>query len=70
MKPAVNSKKKAIILGVVVGIFTLYWYFKPFPLLGIFMGLFGGLFTFFILSRRRMERMRVVLFSGMAILFC
>ena len=67
MKPAVSSKKKAVILGALVGIFALLWYSRPFPWLGLIMGPFGGLFTYFILSRRRMERMRVFFFSGMAI---
>ncbi len=68
MKPAVNSRKKAIILGVLVGLFTFWWYLTPFPWLGIVMGLLGGFFTFFVLNTRRMERLRVAWFLGLAIL--
>ncbi len=62
MKPAVSSKKRAVILGVLVGTFAFYWYFEPFPWLGAIMGLLAGLFTFYILSARRMERFRRVYF--------
>jgi len=58
MKPAVSSKKKAVIWGILVGAFALYWYFEPFPWLGAIMGIILGVFTFFILSTRRMERLR------------
>lgn len=67
MKPAVNSKKKAVILGVLVGVFTLWWYSSPFFWVGAAMGLFGGFFTFFILSTKRMERLRVYFFMGLAV---
>ena len=67
MKPAVNSKKKAIILGGMVGLFALWWYYTPFPWLGIVMGLFGGLFTYSILVTRKMERLRVGFFIGISL---
>lgn len=67
MKPAVNSRKKAIILGGMVGLLSLWWYFEPFPWLGIVMGLFGGLFTYFILTARKMERLRVGFFIGISV---
>ncbi len=67
MKPAVSSKKKAVILGVLVGVFALWWYSSPYLWLGVVMGLLGGLFTFFILATKRMERMRVFLFAGLVV---
>ena len=67
MKPAVNSKKKAIILGGLVGLLALWWYYTPFPWLGIVMGLFGGLFTYSILVTRKMERLRVGFFIGISL---
>ncbi|MDO8716230.1 MAG: 4Fe-4S binding protein [Dehalococcoidales bacterium] len=67
MKPAVNSKKKAIILGGLVGLAALWWYYTPYPWLGIVMGLFGGLFTYSILTVRKMERLRVGFFIGISI---
>ena len=68
MKPAVSSKKKAVILGFLVGAFALYWYFEPFPWFGAIMGLLAGLFTFFILSTRRMERLRRPFFIALFVL--
>ncbi len=67
MKPATSSKKKAAILGVLVGVFALYYYYKPFPWLGVVMALLSGIFTFFILSTRRMERLRLAFFLGLSI---
>lgn len=68
MKPAVSSRKKAVILAALVGAFALWWYFKPFPWLGVGMGLFAALFTLYILSTRRMERVRRAFFIGLPIL--
>jgi len=34
MNPAVSSRKKAVILGALVGGFVFWWYFLPFPWLG------------------------------------
>lgn len=67
MKPAVNSKKKAIILGALVGIFALWWYSHPFLWLGVVMGLISGFFIYFILSTRKMERLRVIWFSAISL---
>lgn len=65
MKPAVSSKKRAIIFGVLVGAFAFYWYFDPFPWLGAIMAIIFGTFTFYILSTRRMERFRRVFYIGL-----
>ena len=65
MKPAVKSKKLAMITALVVGGFTLWWYFSPFWWLGVIMGLVAGLFTYFILNSRRMERYRRVYFISL-----
>jgi ferredoxin-type protein NapH len=58
MKPAVKSKKLAMFLALIVGGFALWWYFRPFWWLGVIMALVAGLFTFFILNSRKMERYR------------
>lgn len=65
MKPAARSKKRAIIAGALVGAFSFYWYFTPFPWLGAIMGVLAGFFTFYILSTRRMERLRRAFFIGL-----
>jgi len=79
MKPAVKSKKLATILALLVGGFAFWWYFKPFPVsgewydfyknisfwLGLVMGLLAGLFTFFILNSKRMERFRRIYFISL-----
>ena len=71
MNPAVSSRKKAVILGALVGGFVFWWYFLPFPWLGAVMGLLVGLATFYILSTGRMERLRrpffIVLFVFMSV---
>lgn len=66
MKPAVNSKTKAIILALVVAAFSFWWYKSPFFYLGPIMGGLSGLFTYFILTTKKMERMRVVFFLTIA----
>lgn len=58
MNPAVSSRKKAVILGALVGGFVFWWYFLPFLWLGAVMGLLVGFATFYILSTGRMERLR------------
>jgi len=68
MKPAVSSKKRAILFAVLVGGFSFYWYFVPFPWLGAIMGVLTGLLTFFILSSPRMERLRRVYYVGLFVL--
>jgi polyferredoxin len=67
MKPAVSSNKKpiAIAAGLLVGGGSLWWYFRPFPWLGVMMGLLSGAFTFFILTTRHMERFRRALYIGL-----
>lgn len=65
MKPATSSKKRAILAGTLVGAFGFYWYFVPFPWLGAIMGVLTGFFTFYILSARRMERLRRAFFIGL-----
>lgn len=62
MKPATSSKKKAAILAVLVGLFALYYYYVPFPWVGVVVALLSGTFTFFILKTRRMERLRLTFF--------
>jgi polyferredoxin len=68
MKPAASSRIKAVILAALVGGFAFWWYFEPFPWLGVGIGLFAALFTFYILSTRRMERLRRAFFIGLPIL--
>jgi ferredoxin-type protein NapH len=68
MKPAVESKKKALIGAVFVAGFGFFWYFTPFPWLGIIMGLLSGAFTFYLLSSRRMETARRLFFIGLNLL--
>lgn len=79
MKPAVKSRRLAIIMALLVGGFAFWWYFKPLPFLGewyefyknlsfwlgVIMGLVSGLFTFFILNSRRMERYRRIYFISL-----
>jgi len=64
----VSSRRKAVILGALVGGFVFLWYFLPFPWLGVFMGLLTGLFTFYILSTGRMERLRRPFFIALPVL--
>ncbi len=68
MKPATRSRKRAIFGGVLVGAFSFYWYFIPNFWLGAIMAILSGLFTFYILSTRRMERLRRILFTGLFVL--
>ena len=68
MKPATNSRKKAAGLGVLVGGFALWWYSSPYLWLGIIVGLFASIFTFFILTTTRMERLRKPFYIGVYIL--
>lgn len=68
MKPATSSRKKAVILAALVAAFSFWWYFDPFPWVGVVMGLLTGLFTFYILSTGRMERLRKALFVGLPVL--
>lgn len=68
MKPAVNSKKLAIIPALVVGGFSFYWYFNPFPWLGVIMGIIFGSLVYFTLSTRNMERLRRTIFIGFFVL--
>jgi polyferredoxin len=55
----------AIIAGILVGAFSLWWYFEPFPWLGALMGVLSGLLVFFILRTRRMETFRRVFFISL-----
>lgn len=64
MKPATNSRIKAAGLGALVGGFALWWYLTPYLWLGIIVGIFAGLFTFFILTTERMERLRKPFYIG------
>ncbi len=64
MKPAVRSNKQAILMAFLVGGFALWWYIKPFPWLGVVMALISGVFTYFILTTKRMERLRRVFYIG------
>ena len=68
MKSAADSKKKAAGFGVLVGGFALWWYSDPFLWLGIVIGLFAGFFTFFMLTTKRMERLRKPFYIGVYIL--
>lgn len=64
MKAATSSKKRAIVAGALVGAFSFYWYFNPFPWLGAIMGVLFGSLVYFTLSTRRMERLRRTIFIG------
>ncbi len=64
MKPATRSKKRAIIAATLVGAFSFYWYFDPFPWLGVLMGVLFGLLVYFALTTRRMELVRRGIFIG------
>ncbi len=68
MKPAASTRKRAVILAALVGGFSFWWYFTPFPWLGVVMGLLAGLYTFYLLSTGRMERLRKALFVGLPVL--
>lgn len=68
MKPAVGTKRSAILIALLVGGFALWWYFRPFPWLGVIMATFGAGFTYFILSTQRMERFRRALFISLFVL--
>ena len=63
-----NPKKNALIQGGLVGVFVLWWYFQPYHLLGVVMGLAAGMLTFGILRSGRIERWRRVIFIGWACL--
>ncbi len=65
MKPAVSSKKRALIPAILVGGFALYWYFVPFVWFGVIMGLLSGAAVYYLLSARRMERLRRIYFFGL-----
>ena len=65
MKPAVRSKKLATLMALFVGGFAFWWYFDPYLWLGAVMGLIAGLFTYFILNSRRMERYRRFFFISL-----
>jgi len=49
-------------------LFTLWWYFKPFPWLGFIMAVIAGGFSYLILSTKRMERFRRVFYIGLFVL--
>ena len=66
MKPAVQSKTRAVILAVLVAAFAFWWYMKPFFFLGPLMAVLGGTFTYFVLTTRRMERLRLGFFFTVA----
>lgn len=68
VKPAAKSKKVAAVYAALVGGFTLWWYWDPFMWLGIAMGIFALLFTFFILTTKRMESLRKPFYIGVYIL--
>ncbi len=68
MKASVTSKKMAIVVGLLIGGFSFYWYFDPFPWLGATMGVLFGSFAFFALSTRRIERLRRTIFISFFIL--
>ena len=65
MKPAVSSKRKALLPAILVGGFALYWYFVPFVWFGVIMGLLSGALVYFLLLARRMERLRRIYFFGL-----
>jgi len=65
MKPAVKSKKRALIAALIVGGFGLWWYFDPFPWLGAVVGILAGLFVYYLLTSSRMETGRRLFFIGL-----
>lgn len=66
MKPAVNSKIKAVILAAIIAAFAFWWYMTPFFFLGPLMAILGGGFTYLVLTTRKMERMRLIFFFTIA----
>ncbi|NLE89521.1 MAG: 4Fe-4S binding protein [Dehalococcoidales bacterium] len=64
MRPAISSKIQALIIALAAGGFTVWWYFSPFPWLGIVMGILGSAFIYLILTTTRMERFRRLFFIG------
>lgn len=68
MTRAVSSRKKAVILGALVGGFVFGWYFHPFLWLGVVMGLIAGFITFYILNTGRMELLRKPFFTSLFVL--
>ena len=64
MKPAIGSRKIAVLIALAVGALALWWYFRPFPWLGAVMAALGGGFTYLILTTRKMELLRRTLFIG------
>lgn len=68
MKPAVKSRKRAIVVGAVVGAFIFYWYFQPLPWLGLLMGMLAGYLVFYALTTRSLSRFRRVFFIGLFVL--
>jgi ferredoxin-type protein NapH len=56
------QKNRALVLGLLVGAFVLWWYSQPYPWLGAAAGLTAGLLTFGILRTGRIERFRRVFF--------
>ena len=64
MKAAISSRKIAALIALSVGALALWWYFRPFPWLGAVMALLSGVFTYFILNTRRVERYRRFFFIG------
>ncbi|MEE9594633.1 MAG: 4Fe-4S binding protein [Candidatus Hydrothermarchaeales archaeon] len=68
MKPAVKSRKRAIVVGAIVGAVIFYWYFQPFPWLGLLMGVLAGFLVFYALTTRSVSRFRRVFFIGLFVL--
>jgi ferredoxin len=68
MKPAVKSRRRAIVVGAIVGAFIFYWYFQPLPWLGLLMGVLAGFLVFYALTTRRVSRFRRVFFIGLFVL--
>ena len=68
MNPAASSRRKAVIFGILVGGFVFWWYFSPYVWLGVVMGLFSGLATFYMIGTGRIERLRRPFFIGLFVL--
>jgi len=57
MEPATGIRR-AVIAAVAVGVFCLYLYFRPYPILGILVGTSLGAATFWVLRSREFQHVR------------
>ncbi|NLE89635.1 MAG: 4Fe-4S binding protein [Dehalococcoidales bacterium] len=56
----------ALLMGLVTAAFNGWWYSKPYPILGVALGLISGLMIFYILKSGKIERLRRSFFIALA----